>query len=254
MTDTEQTNKTITVCMGKGAQRDAAEALARRIGGVISDQPGDFLTLLIDAGGVSLNGFGLSYKGDFTEMLPRLTEGRLQHEMLVHVSKPKSDAGILRAVDATAGMGEDSILLAAAGYEVTLIEQNPVIAALLKDALRRARKHPVLSPIVGRMTLIEGNSIALLPSLGFEPDLVYLDPMFPARQKSGLINKKLQLIQKLEHPCVEEEALLNAALATGAGKIIIKRPLKGAVLAGRTPHYSVEGKAIRYDCLVFPKQ
>ena len=246
--------RNVTVCMGKGAQRDAAEALARRVGTVLSDNPGPELTLLIDGSGVSLNGYGLSYRGDFTEMLPRLTEGRLAHEMLVHVSKPKSDPGTLRAVDATAGMGEDSILLAAAGYQVTLYEQNPVIAALLKDALRRAKKHPVLGPIVARMTLIEGNSIALLPSLGFEPDLVYLDPMFPARQKSGLINKKLQLIQKLEHPCVEEQELLDAAIGTGAQKIIIKRPLKGANLAGRTPHYSVEGKAIRYDCLVFPKQ
>lgn len=173
--------------------------------------------------------------------------------MLVHVAKPKTVGTPLRAVDATAGMGEDAILLAAAGYEVTLMEQNPVIAALLKDALRRARRHPVLSPIVARMTLCEGNSIDLMPRLGFEPELIYLDPMFPARQKSGLINKKLQLIQKLEHPCVEEEALLNAALATGACKLIIKRPLKGPYLAGRKPDYTVAGKAIRYDCLVLPK-
>ena len=243
----------VTVCMGKGAQRDAAEALARRVGAPLYDVPGPELTLLIDANGVSLNGYGLTYRGDFTEMLPRLTEGRLAHEMLVHVSKPKDNTLTLRAVDATAGMGEDSILFAAAGYEVTLFEQDPVIAALLKDALRRAKKHPVLAPIVTRMTLIEGNSIEMMPKLGFEPDLIYLDPMFPARQKSGLINKKLQLIQKLEHPCVEEEELLNAALAVNPRKIIIKRPLKGPNLAGRKPHYSVEGKAIRYDCLVFPK-
>lgn len=254
MSDTAVGTAGITVCMGKGAQRDAAEALARRVGGTLSDVPGAALTLLIDGQGVSLNGYGLSYRGDFTEMLPRLTEGRLAHEMLVHVSRPKGEVQGLRAVDATAGMGEDSILLAAAGYDVTLFEQNPVIAALLKDALRRARRHPVLSPIVSRMNLIEGNSIEQMPRLGFSPDVIYLDPMFPARQKSGLINKKLQLIQKLEHPCVEEEALLNAALATGARKIIIKRPLKGPYLAGQQPHYTVEGKAIRYDCLVFTNQ
>ncbi len=38
--------------------------------------------------------------------------------------------------------GRDGFLLAAQGYEVTLYEQNPVIAVLLKDALRRAKKHP----------------------------------------------------------------------------------------------------------------
>ena len=48
--------------------------------------------------------------------------------------------GQLRAVDATAGFGEDSLLLAAAGYNVELYEYDPVIAALLRDALRRAAR------------------------------------------------------------------------------------------------------------------
>lgn len=241
----------ITVCMGKGAPLDAALALAKRVGVPLSRTPGDELTLLMDSSGVSLNGYGLSYRGDFLEMLPRLTQGRLQHEMLVHVAKTKEPHP--RAVDATAGMAEDSILLAASGYEVTLFEQNPVIAALLRDALRRAKKHPVLGEIVGRMTLVEGNSMELMPKLPFEPTLVYLDPMFPARRKSGLIQKKLQLIQKLEHPCLEEAELLDAALSVHPGRIVIKRPLKGANLAGREPDYTIRGKAIRYDCLVFPK-
>ncbi|MFR7797411.1 MAG: class I SAM-dependent methyltransferase [Collinsella sp.] len=41
-------------------------------------------------------------------------------------------------IDATAGFGEDSLLLAAAGFTVDLYEQDCVIAALLKDALDRA--------------------------------------------------------------------------------------------------------------------
>lgn len=241
-------NEKLVVCMGKGAQKDAAEALSRRVGAPLTDKPGEQLTLLIDGSGVSLNGYGLSYKGDFEQMLHRITEGRLQHEMLVHVAKTKEERP--KAVDATAGMGEDSLLLAACGYEVTLHEQNPVIAALLKDAIRRAKKHPILGEIVERMHLVEGNSIELLPKNLDEPDVIYLDPMFPARQKSGLIGKKLQLIQKLEQPCFEETALLEAAMAAHPKKIIIKRPLKGPNLAGKEPSYSVKGKAIRYDCLV----
>ena len=171
--------------------------------------------------------------------------------MLVHVARTKKEHP--KAVDATAGMGEDSLLLAACGYEVTMYEQNPVVAALLKDTMRRAKKHPVLGEIVGRMKLVEGNSIELLPKQTGEPDLIYLDPMFPARQKSGLINKKLQLIQKLEQPCPEEESLLEMAMAAKPQKIIIKRPLKGACLAGISPHYTVKGKAIRYDCFNFPQ-
>lgn len=241
--------KSLVVCMGKGAQKDAAVSLANRVGAPLVRKPGDGLTLLIDGKGVSLTGYGLSYQGDFEDtMLHRVTEGRLAHEMLVHVAKTKEERP--KAIDATAGMGEDSLLLAACGYEVTMYEQNPVIAALLKDALRRAKKHPVLKEIVGRMQLVEGNSIELLPKLMDKPDLIYLDPMFPPRQKSGLIGKKLQLIQKLETPCFEGEKLLEAAMKAGPGKIIIKRPLKGENLAGKNPSYSVKGKAIRYDCIV----
>ncbi len=237
----------LVVYMGKGAQRDAAEALARRVGAPLSDQPGSGLTLVIDSSGVSLTGYGLRYQGDFEGMLHRVTDGRLQHEMLARLAK--TDLPHPRAIDATAGMGEDAFLLAACGYDVTLYEQNPVIAALLKDALRRAKKHPVLKEIAQRMTLVSGNSIDYLPEAD-APDLIYLDPMFPARQKSGLIGKKLQLIQKLEHPCVEEDALMNAALLARPKRIVIKRPLKGPNLAGRTPSYSITGKAIRYDCIV----
>lgn len=239
----------LVVCMGKGAQRDAAQALAKRVGAPLTDEPGKQLTLLIDSSGVSLTGYGLTFQGDFEQMLHRLTEGRLQHEMLVHVSKTKNPHP--KAIDATAGMGEDAILLAASGYDVTLFEQNPVIAALLKDAMRRARKKPVLGEIMERMHLVEGNSIELMPKMIDDWDLIYLDPMFPARQKSGLINKKLQLIQKLEQPCFEESELLEAAIKANPKKIIIKRPLKGPFLAGKEPGYSVKGKAIRYDCLVF---
>lgn len=158
--------------------------------------------------------------------------------------------GAMIGIDATAGMGEDGFLLAAYGYEVTLYEQNPVIAALLKDALRRARKHPVLKDIASRMKLVEGDSVSCMEKLMDPVDVIYLDPMFPKRQKSGLINKKLQLIQKLEPPCSEEKDLFDAAIKAGPSRIIVKRPLKSVCLDGREPSYILKGKAIRYDCYV----
>lgn len=233
---------------GEGASADAVSALSRRVGAPVSEKPGEELTLVLSRDGLSLVGFGLTLRGDFEEMLRRLTNGRLSHEMLVKLAK--TSAPHPTAVDATAGMGEDALLLAAAGYEVTLFEQDPVIAALLRDTMTRAKKHPVLSGIVARMTLIEGDSVEGMASLGKTPDIIYLDPMFPARRKSGLINKKLQLLQKLEQPCTQEAELVNAAYSLKPKKIIIKRPLNGAFLAGRKPSYTVKGKAIRYDVLV----
>ena len=94
------------------------------------------------------------------------------------------------------------------------------------------------------------HSRELLKGLSFHPDIVLLDPMFPGRQKSGLVKKKAQLLQKLEKPCEDEEGLLQAAVSAGPRKIVIKRPLKGPFLAGRKPDYSITGKTIRYDCLL----
>ncbi len=213
------------------------------------------LTLRFDAKGVSLLGYGLTYQGDFEGMLHRITNGRLAHELLVRAAKlPGEKSQRRRAVDATAGMGEDALLLAACGYEVTLCEQNPVIALLLKDALRRAKNNPELKDIIARMSLYQGDSIELLHKpetiCADAVNLIYLDPMFPKRQKSGLINKKLQLIQKLEPPCNTQEELFSAALAASPQKIIVKRPLKSPYLADREPSYTLKGKAIRYDCYV----
>ena len=239
-------NNKIVVCIGKGGQKDMAESFSRRTGSPIVNKPGDYLTVLFDSKGVSLSGFGLSCQGDFENMLHRVTNGRLQHEMLAKAVK--TDQENLKAIDATAGMGEDSLLLAACGYQVTLYEQNPVIAILLKDALRRAKKNTVLKDIVSRMQLVEGDSIEHLNKRLDPVNVIYLDPMFPGRQKSGLINKKLQLIQKLEPPCSKETALFDAAMAAQPSKIIVKRPLKSPYLDERVPSYSLKGKAIRYDC------
>lgn len=236
----------IVVCIGKGGQRDMAESFAKRTGVPILDKPGENLTVLFDAKGVSLTGYGLTYQGDFEGMLHRVSDGRLAHEMLVRAVKTTETD--LKGIDATAGMGEDAFLLAAYGYDMTLYEQNPVVAVLLKDALRRAKKHPQLKEIAGRMKLVEGNSVEELKTRVDAVDLIYLDPMFPGRQKSGLINKKLQLIQKLEPPCSDEVELFEAAIQAKPSKIIVKRPLKSPFLAGKNPTYELKGKAIRYDC------
>lgn len=253
--DSKQNNN-IIVSIKKGANYDLAESFAERLGLRIANETGNSLSVVFDESGISLEGYGMRYQGDFENMLFRLTNGRLQHEMLVKAGKIAkneiSNEGVaLRAVDATAGMGEDAILLAAYGYEVTMYEQNPIIALLLRDALRRARKNDILKDIVDRMTLVEGNSIDNLGLIVDKPKLIYLDPMFPERQKSGLINKKLQLIQKLEPPCVEETKLFDAAVEAKPSKIVVKRPLKSPHLADRKPNYMLKGKAIRYDCYVF---
>ena len=92
-----------------------------------------------------------------------------------------------------------------------------------------------------------------LPRLDEQPEVVLLDPMFPARTKSASVKKKFQLLHFLEKPCTNEDALVSAAIAAQPRKIVIKRPPKGPHLAGIKPAYSLTGKAVRYDCLVLAR-
>ncbi len=208
--------------------------------------------LVRDEKGLTLVGDGMVLRGDFTstKMLHRVTNNRWQHEMLVKAVKIKNLDHPLRVIDCTAGLGEDSILLVAAGFTVQMFEKDPVIAALCQDALDRARNVPELSEMIARMTLTEGDSIERLATLQEAPDVIYLDPMFPERKKSGQVGKKFQLLHGLEKPCEEEEEMLQAAIDAHPRKVVIKRPLKGALLGGRKPDFSYKGKAIRYDVIL----
>ena len=211
----------------------------------------DGLELRRDAEGLALVGDGMVLRADFARLMPRLRPDRLGRELLVRAARVRGVESPT-AVDATAGLGEDSLLLVAAGFAVTLFEQDPVIAALLRDALERAANEPQLADIVARMTLVEGDSVAGLRELGFSPDVVFLDPMFPERTKSAAVKKKFQLLHRLERPCDNEGELLDAAISARPRKIVIKRPPKGPWLAGAKPSHALAGKAVRYDVIVPP--
>lgn len=198
--------------------------------------------------GLTLVGDAMELRGDFSQMLPRLRPDRLHKELLVKAARIR---GVEHptVIDATAGLGEDSLLLAAAGFIVHLYERDAVIAALLRDALERATQDPQLAEAVSRMHLHQEDSIQALHAVSEAPDVVYLDPMFPARTKSALTKKKFQLLHHLEAPEQDEATLLNAALTAHPRKVVIKRPPKGPHLAGHKPSYSLAGKAVRYDVI-----
>ena len=226
------------------------EAAARLREQFHTDVPDGELTLRLDGSGLALCSDGQELRGDFSRLLPRLKG--LSGEFLVKAARIKNADHPLTAIDATAGLGEDSFFLAAAGFRVTLYERNPVIYALLRDTLERAARDPQLAEIAARMTALHGDSVAAMAQADPSPDVVLLDPMFPARQKSALVKKKLQMIQKLEFPCLDERALLRSAMEAKPKKLIIKRPPKGPYLAGVKPDHSIEGKAVRFDCIVSP--
>ncbi|WP_310598693.1 class I SAM-dependent methyltransferase [Desulfobulbus sp.] len=177
---------------------------------------------------------------------------RLLHpgrELLVQAAKVRGCRQPL-VIDATAGLGRDGFLLAAAGCRVQMFELNPVVAALLADGLERARNSPALAPTAGRIELMVGDAREQLARLAELPDVIVLDPMFPERTKSALVGQELRLLQLLDRKDCDPEALLPSALAVSPRKVVVKRPLKTGPLAALVPSYTLRGKAVRFDVYV----
>jgi len=153
-----------------------------------------------------------------------------------------------QGLDATAGLGRDAFVLASLGCSMTLIERQPLIAALLEDGLARARQSAEVAPIAAQMRLLQGNAIELLSAWTDEaPQVIYLDPMFPHRDKSALVKKEMRLFRPLVGDDLDAPALLAAALALASHRVVVKRPRKAPCIEGAKPSYVLEGKSSRYD-------
>lgn len=166
----------------------------------------------------------------------------------------------LTILDATAGLGRDSFVLASRGFYVTAVERNPIVAALLADGLARAATAlDAVADIAARITLQRGETIDYLANLtaADRPDVIYLDPMFPPSQKSALVKKEMRLFQQLLHQPVSEQQcdaeqaaateLLQAARRSARVRVVVKRPAKALPLAALEPDYALSGKAVRFD-------
>ncbi|WP_332718704.1 class I SAM-dependent methyltransferase [Pelagibacterium mangrovi] len=153
-------------------------------------------------------------------------------------------------VDATAGMGRDAFFLASLGAEVTLVERSAEVHAALADAMARAGGHSDdLAAIIARMTLIHGESRALLPSLA--PEVVLVDPMHPERTKSALVKKQMRDLRDIVGADPDARELMDTALASATRRVVLKWPLRAAPIEGlRKPSHQILGKTTRYDVFV----
>lgn len=152
-------------------------------------------------------------------------------------------------VDATAGLGRDSFILACLGFEVTLLERSPLIHALLEDGIKRALAHSKSSAIAERMHLIHTDATSWMQTQkpNLRPNIIYLDPMFPERQKSALVKKDMRLFHGILGEDLDADQLLRIALTCATLRVVVKRPRLATYLADIKPSYSLEGSSSRFD-------
>jgi 16S rRNA (guanine1516-N2)-methyltransferase len=152
-------------------------------------------------------------------------------------------------LDATAGLGRDAFVLASLGCHVTLVERSAAFAALLADGIERALLNAEVRPVAERMRLIYSDSQAYLRRLpaAERPDVIYLDPMYPHRDKSALVKKEMRYTRALVGDDVDADELLTTALATALRRVTVKRPKGAPTLHGPQPTAEIASANTRYD-------
>ena len=253
----ERFQNIVAVARSALGDRLQADALADSLGvpnlGVV--RPRDIRVLLfLDEQGLGLQMTGKGAPGPVrAEFVTGKMGYRREHgggagQLVAKAVGLQKTRAALHIVDATAGLGQDAFVLASLGCTVTLFERNPVIHALLADGLARAALNVDCAAIVERMRLLEGSSIEWLARPGTEAaDVVYLDPMFPHRDKSALVKKEMQVFRTIVGDDEDSAQLLAAALERARYRVVVKRPRKASAIEGAEPTTRIEGKSSRYD-------
>lgn len=150
-------------------------------------------------------------------------------------------------IDATAGLGRDSFLLASLGAQVIMIERSQKMHMLLADGMDRAlREGGQFSDIIGRMTLLHGDAKDLIPDLSGEAILI--DPMHPERKNSALVKKDLRQVREIVGTDDDAGDLVRAAIKHASKRVVLKWPAKADPIPGVRPcSHQIRGKTTRYD-------
>lgn len=149
-------------------------------------------------------------------------------------------------LDAMAGLGRESWILANLGCSVTMLERSPIVAQLLADGLQRAFQQQPLS-----IKLIETDASQYLKSLTQLPDVIYLDPMFPEKPKVALVKKEMQILQQLAIETDNSVEVFNLALQKVKHRVVVKRPQWApSIRSDIKPNGVIKTKRYRFEIFV----
>ncbi len=217
------------------------------------------LSLLVD---------GLSVAPDWHKLQRRIVSAGRKTELLLQAAKITADSQV---IDATAGFGHDSLILASTGAQVTMLEQKPIMALLLLTEQQRMRQQPNWQKLMSRLHIINIDALEFFdhyqPSLAATThsnavNVIYLDPMFPEDSyqdsktgKGAKVNKQMQALHQLAAPpTIEEERLLLQsaqaiikANSQQSGRVIVKRPVQAPLFANQVADESWHNAALRFD-------
>ncbi|MFT5096626.1 class I SAM-dependent methyltransferase [Psychrobacter sp. GW64-MNA-CIBAN-0177] len=236
------------------------------------------ILLLDDKNKLSWLSDGLSVAPEWDKLQRRVVSAGRKSELLLQAAKITSDSQV---IDATAGFGHDSLILASTGAQVIMLEQQPLMALLLLAEQQRMSALANWQKLMSRLQIINTDALSYFKNSYFASlqadadnakevdakaiDVVYLDPMFPEDSyqdsktgKGAKVGKHMQALHQLASPPTSEEELqlLQSAQAVVRqngqhtqlrGRVVVKRPQLAPLLANQQPSESWHNEAVRFD-------
>ena len=150
-------------------------------------------------------------------------------------------------IDATAGLGYDSFILASLGANVTLIERSQKMHTLLQNGIDEGKSFGgEIEKIINRMELVFGDSKDILPKL--TPEVIMIDTMYKDRKKTALVKNNMRLVREIVGPDSDYIELLKIALNCAKNRVVLTQPRYAEPIKEITKcSHQILGKTIRYD-------
>ncbi|GIS10509.1 MAG: ribosomal RNA small subunit methyltransferase J [Alphaproteobacteria bacterium] len=150
-------------------------------------------------------------------------------------------------IDATAGLGYDSFILASLGAKVTLIERSQKMHELLQNGINEGISFGgEIEKIINRMELLFGDSKDILPKL--TPEVIMIDTMYKERKKTALVKNNMRLVREIVGPDSDYIELLKVALNCAKNRVVLKQPRYAEPIKDiKKCSHQIIGKTIRYD-------
>ena len=150
-------------------------------------------------------------------------------------------------IDATAGLGYDSFILASLGAKVTLIERSQKMHEILQNGIDEGISFGgEIEKIINRMELLFGDSKDILPKL--TPEVIMIDTMYKDRKKTALVKNNMRLVRDIVGPDPDYIELLEVALNCAKNRVVLKQPrYADPIKEIKKCSHQILGKTIRYD-------
>ncbi len=159
----------------------------------------------------------------------------------------------MRVLDATAGLGKDAFILASLGCHLVMLERSPIIYSLLQDGMQRAKSQEDddIQQVLDRMQLLHARAEdyfeEILSGKEQKPDVIYLDPMFPQRDKKAAVKRDISIFQELLPPDNSIDTLLEKARACLVKRVVLKRPGSKPTKNSSRASFIVPGKSAYFE-------